>query len=113
MYPLFYSFKAIKYTIGLRLSDEHERLGADYVEHGIGTSSMDLHRTLSSRDVHSPLPLQAGRSSDVISRTSTCDEADNVNLVKRRKSKSKIRSDKVVPINIINGQVRQSNLSII
>ena len=37
----FFFFQALKYTIGLRLSETEESLGSDFIEHGIKQHSPD------------------------------------------------------------------------
>ncbi|WAR00244.1 AMT3-like protein [Mya arenaria] len=104
----------IKFTIGLRMTEAEERLGADYVEHGVGEEddlpfyerglfSPPRHRPLSSHTIHS---MKSNASINTIADSIN----DNVNLVKRQRPKAK-RFDRVVPIEVMPGEVHETDIS--
>ncbi|XP_045215152.2 putative ammonium transporter 3 [Mercenaria mercenaria] len=101
----------IKFTIGLRLSEENEIIGADYVEHGIGTPTILNYsdRGLLSPPARSRTPsvCSAVTTTSIKSMTETCN--DDINLLSRLRTK-RFRSDKVVPLGNIPGEV-QNNFS--
>ena len=47
----YFFLKIIDLTMGLRVSVEHELLGADIVMHGLAEVSRDLHRNQNSSDI--------------------------------------------------------------
>jgi Amt family ammonium transporter len=55
-------FLALKYTIGLRVSEEEELAGLDVLEHGSAGYG---------QEIHSPLPAPSGSSTEVRAPTRT------------------------------------------
>ena len=112
-------FQAIKFTIGLRLSEEEEKAGADWAEHKIGLGPETEiygsvhHVTRSAMSYHNrPRSALSMRStgSDISDITDT---ADNTNLVFRRfNNNHSAKKDKVTPINIPCPNNKQDNTTI-
>lgn len=102
-----YSLQIIKYTVGLRLSEEEERQGADWVEHAIGidplstnylgnsrpSSVQTVARTGSAIPPYSPDGLENGApKSDVPIRNGLSD--------KRRGSLMGLKTASVAPMSV-------------
>ena len=98
----------------MRLNEEQELIGSDYIEHRIGTPNfLSYHERglLSTTPVEiKPLSLCSVRSMSTVTVKSMTETCNNEIHTHSRQRPKRHRTDKVVPMNDIPGEVR-SNFS--